>query len=279
MGDRRRHLSIVLPIVATVFVHGALAGGLQVADDYADELRRRKHRITVEFDVAKKKAPKPPEPPKPLPPPPPPPKPVVEEKQEPPPDKKLKKVAKLETTPAPPKNDVEPPPDAPDPPPGPDNTDPAEEYDGPAIKIDSGQGAVGVRPGKGKGSAGGVKNGKGKGPAGGGEGDKPAPKVASVASIKKMPEATQAYDHFDFKRADYPPEALAAGIDGDVSVSMVVTDTGTVADAKIVKGRGYGLDAKALQLVRKFRFKPAIDTNGKPVALRITWTFHFTLPD
>ena len=33
----------------------------------------------------------------------------------------------------------------------------------------------------------------------------------------------------------------------------------------VVKGPGYGMDEKAVEAVKKWRFKPAHDTNDKPV--------------
>jgi TonB family protein len=122
---------------------------------------------------------------------------------------------------------------------------------------------------------------KGKAPAGGGDPDSKGtgtgpPKPASIASIKVMPKPVGETDYFDAKR-DYPAEARAQGIEGMVKVRLLVDETGAVRSRKVVKKLGYGFDQLALRLAKRLRFKPAIDTSGRPVAAVVVWTFNFTL--
>jgi len=50
-------------------------------------------------------------------------------------------------------------------------------------------------------------------------------------------------------------------------VLKIVVDTkGDVADANVVEGLGLGLDEKAIEAVKQWRFKPAYK-EGKPVAV------------
>lgn len=137
--------------------------------------------------------------------------------------------------------------------------------------------AAGERP---EGSLYGRRGGKGTGKGGGG-GDADStgsggPRVASIASIKTLPQPLEDYSHLS---REYPEEARRAGVEGDVIVRILVDENGRVAEVTLVKGAGFGLDRKALDIARRMRFRPARDTADRAVAYRITWTFHFTLPD
>ncbi len=75
----------------------------------------------------------------------------------------------------------------------------------------------------------------------------------------------------------YPPAAQRAGIEGSVTVQIVVDEFGKVSDAKIFRSsRNRDLDRAALQGVRTWRYRPA-EQDGKPVksVLNATIDFHF----
>lgn len=112
---------------------------------------------------------------------------------------------------------------------------------------------------------GGPKESTGKGP----------PRAVSIAAIKKR--AKPLNPDLDTSKL-YPPEAKRLGIEGKVKVLLIVDATGKVVRPRITKGLGHGLDKIALKLARKLRFKPAIDTDDKPVADKLEWTFTFVLP-
>src|SRR4051812_13164838 len=81
------------------------------------------------------------------------------------------------------------------------------------------------------------------------------------------------------KRLDvayYPPEAMAAAIQGPVRVEVVINETGQVTDTKVVRSIPL-LDDAALAAVREWRFKPTL-VNGQPVPARNTVVVNFTLP-
>ena len=99
----------------------------------------------------------------------------------------------------------------------------------------------------------------------------------SVASIKRRPKPIGDTDFVD-ARKDYPPEARRRSIEGSIKVRLVVDEKGAVTQRKLLKKLGHGLDELALRLAAKLRFEPAIDTDDKPVAAVVVWTFHFTLP-
>jgi periplasmic protein TonB len=73
------------------------------------------------------------------------------------------------------------------------------------------------------------------------------------------------------RRADYPPESVRLGEEGVVILRVHVTAEGNVDDVQLVSSSGYPrLDEKSLQIVRsRFRYSPARDRNGNPVA---AWT-------
>lgn len=75
--------------------------------------------------------------------------------------------------------------------------------------------------------------------------------------------------------AVYSPEALAAGIDGVVGLEITISETGTVADAQVLKSVPL-LDEQALEAVREWRFDPTI-VNGRPVPVKMKVQVNFTL--
>jgi TonB family protein len=74
--------------------------------------------------------------------------------------------------------------------------------------------------------------------------------------------------------AKYPPEAAAAGIQGNVLAEIVVNEAGLVSDAKIVRSIPL-LDEAALQAVQNWRFEPAM-VDGHSVPVRMVVTVNFT---
>ena len=51
---------------------------------------------------------------------------------------------------------------------------------------------------------------------------------------------------------------------------MLVGTDGRASDIRVVRGVGFGLDERAAQSVRGWKFKPARDANQYPVAAWIT---------
>jgi protein TonB len=77
-------------------------------------------------------------------------------------------------------------------------------------------------------------------------------------------------------RPVYPPEALAAGIEGAVVADVVISGTGQVIEAKILQSIPL-LDEAALEAVRNWHFAPTI-VNAHAVPVRMTVTVNFTKP-
>ena len=75
---------------------------------------------------------------------------------------------------------------------------------------------------------------------------------------------------------EYTPEARAAKIHGAVTVNLWVDEQGNVQHARVVRGLGTGLDQKAIEAVRQYRFKPGQE-NGKPVMVSLNVEVNFQI--
>jgi periplasmic protein TonB len=71
-------------------------------------------------------------------------------------------------------------------------------------------------------------------------------------------------------RADYTDEAVKAKHQGSVYLLVVVGANGRATNIQIAKGLGMGLDEKAVEKVRTWRFKPAVGPDGKPIAMQVS---------
>ena len=114
-----------------------------------------------------------------------------------------------------------------------------------------------VQPSQGSGTGGGVGSGQGTGlgpgdgtgvgeGSGGGYGGGPFRPGSGVEPPRLLREV----------RADYTDEARRANIEGEVELEIVVRRDGTVGDVKIVRGLRGGLNERAVQAVRQWRFAP-----------------------
>jgi len=68
-------------------------------------------------------------------------------------------------------------------------------------------------------------------------------------------------------RPDYSDAAMKAKYQGTVVLMVVIGPDGRAIDIHVAKGLGLGLDEKAIEAVRNWRFKPALGPNGKPAAV------------
>jgi len=64
----------------------------------------------------------------------------------------------------------------------------------------------------------------------------------------------------------YTDEARAARFSGSVVLQVVVTAEGRVENISVVRKTGYGLEANAIETVRKWQFRPAKGPDGNAVA-------------
>jgi len=136
-----------------------------------------------------------------------------------------------------------------------------------AAQTDShGQGAGGGA-GTGKGTGVGEGEGAGIGPgSGGGTGGGPFRPGSGIEPPRLLREV----------KADYTEEARQRSIVGDVVLEIVVRRDGSVGDIKVMRGLGAGLNERAVQAVRQWRFSPA-QRLGAPVDVIVEVAVEFKL--
>jgi TonB family protein len=74
----------------------------------------------------------------------------------------------------------------------------------------------------------------------------------------------------------YTQEARSQKIQGTVILQIIVDSSGMTHSVDVIRPLGYGLDQKAVETVKQYRFKPALK-DGKPVAVYLTVTINFRL--
>jgi TonB family protein len=123
----------------------------------------------------------------------------------------------------------------------------------------------GVGSGQGTGNGEGAGSGIGDG-SGGGTGGGPYRPGSGISPPRLLREV----------KAEYTDEARRRGITGDVVLEIVVTRDGLVGDVKILQGLGLGLDQRAIEAVRQWRFDPS-RLRGAPVDVIVEVAVEFTL--
>ncbi|MCX6219324.1 TonB family protein [Spirosoma sp.] len=76
----------------------------------------------------------------------------------------------------------------------------------------------------------------------------------------------------------YPADAQRARAQGKVFITFVINTDGSIADAKVLKGVGYGADEEALRVVKAMvgRWNPGL-LRGKPIRVKYNLPINFTL--
>jgi protein TonB len=125
--------------------------------------------------------------------------------------------------------------------------------------------------GGGAGSGHGTGNGEGLGSgigdgSGGGTGGGPYRPGSGIEPPRLLREV----------KADYTDEARRRSISGDVLLEIVVRSDGGVGDVRVLRGLGAGLDQRAVQAVRQWRFEPA-RRKGVPVDVIVEVAVEFIL--
>ena len=132
------------------------------------------------------------------------------------------------------------------------------ESRGPGTDGEAGAGtAGGIGPGGGPGLGNGSGGGTGGGPYHPGSG------IAPPSLLREV-------------KPDYTEEGRRRGIEGDVDLEIVVRSDGSVGDVKMVRGLGAGLDQRAVDAVRQWRFAPATK-QGVPVDVIVQVSVEFRL--
>jgi periplasmic protein TonB len=77
--------------------------------------------------------------------------------------------------------------------------------------------------------------------------------------------------------AEFSDEARRAKYQGVCLISLIVDAQGNPQDPRVIRALGMGLDEKAIEAVRKYKFKPAMKEGRTPVPVRITIEVNFRL--
>ena len=77
-----------------------------------------------------------------------------------------------------------------------------------------------------------------------------------------------------FRRAEFSDEARRAKYQGVSVVSLIVDAHGLPQRIRVVRKLGMGLDEKAVEAVKQYKFKPSM-YQGKPVPVEITIEVNF----
>ncbi len=148
---------------------------------------------------------------------------------------------------------------------------PLPNYGDPMAKLITGSGGPGGGAGIGTGCCGGIGSGEGgglgPGSGGGTGGGVFRPGTGGVG----YPECAYC------PLPPYSDEARKAKYQGTVVLQVVITPDGRAMNINVVKGPGLGLEDKAIEAVRIWRFKPALGPGGKPVAVSLLIEVTFRL--
>src|SRR6266850_1417554 len=119
----------------------------------------------------------------------------------------------------------------------------------------------GTGTGIGEGDGAGVGSGSGGGTGGGPY--RPGSGITAPAIIREV-------------KPDYTEEGRRRNLEGDVVLEIVVRSDGTVGNVKLLQGLGAGLDQRATDAVRQWRFSPA-KRYGTPVDVIVEVAMEFKL--
>jgi len=118
---------------------------------------------------------------------------------------------------------------------------------------------AGMSMGNGSGTGIGSGSGSGLGPGSGGNYGGGLRRIGGGVSA---PELIYKVD------PEFSEEARKSKTTGNVLVNLIVDQSGHAQNVHVLRGVGMGLDEKAVEAVKQYRFKPAME-NGKPVAVEM----------
>jgi TonB family protein len=136
-----------------------------------------------------------------------------------------------------------------------------------AVQADNRGSGSGGGSGTGQGTGTGEGTGSGIGPGtGGGTGGGPYRPGSGITAPRLLREV----------KPDYTEEGRRRGVEGDVLLEIVVRADGNVGDVRVIKALGAGLDRRASDAVRQWRFSPG-RRYGTPVDVVVEVAVEFRL--
>lgn len=127
-------------------------------------------------------------------------------------------------------------------------------------------GGAGIGTGDGNGI--GPGNGNGYGPGSGGN---------AGGGVYRVGGGISAPVALNQVEAEFSDEARRAKYQGVCLISLIVDAQGNPQNPRVVRALGMGLDDKAIEAVRKYKFKPAMKDGKTPVPVMITVEVNFRL--
>jgi TonB family protein len=139
-----------------------------------------------------------------------------------------------------------------------------------SVNVQLASNGQGSGSGMGTGSGGGLGsgNGNGYGPGEGGNAGGGLYRVGGGVSVPVVLNDVQ---------AEFSDEARRAKYQGVCIVSIIVDTQGNPQNPRVVRTLGMGLDEKALEAVRKYKFKPAMKDGKTPVPVMVNIEINFRL--
>lgn len=132
-------------------------------------------------------------------------------------------------------------------------------------------------PSNGTGGGGGIGSGYGGGVGSGtGPGVGPGRGGGIGGGVFRVGGGVSAPRALDTPDPEYSEEARKAKYQGTVVLWLIVGPDGKPRDIKVARALGMGLDQKAIEAVRNWKFEPAMK-DGKPVAVQINVEVNFRL--
>lgn len=125
----------------------------------------------------------------------------------------------------------------------------------------------GVSMGNGSGTGLGSGNGSGIGPGSGGNMGGGPRRIGGGVSAPQLIYQVE---------PEFSEEARKAKFAGNVLVNLWVDTNGMPSHIRVIRPVGMGLDEKAVEAVRQYRFKPAME-NGKPVLVELNVEVNFQI--
>ena len=114
----------------------------------------------------------------------------------------------------------------------------------------------------------------------------PAPGPPGPPAFAPVPEAFVAQpaqilerDPREARKEVFPEEARRLNMEGSVLLRLGIDRTGSIRSVKVIKAAGYGFDEAAVQSIKRYKWAPARDNNGRPVDIVITFRYTFAPPN
>jgi protein TonB len=136
------------------------------------------------------------------------------------------------------------------------------------VKLDSNGSGSGGGMGSGSGGGLGSGNGNGYGPGTGGN---------TGGGLYRIGGSVSAPIALNSVEAEFSDEARRAKYQGVCLIQLIVDAQGNPQNPRVIRALGMGLDEKAIEAVRKYKFKPAMKDGRTPVPVMITVEVNFRL--